>query len=235
MNMNILGWSKRVCAYLLKKRKVVSITILVVIFGLACVIVKRHFGTAVVTTLQVDKVPVFITHSAIVSQGYEDRKFVWIFDNGLAKLEKIELGEQSGNGRERVIKGLKKGDNIILYSSKALRPGMSVKERLLQPGLFGKDGHDYVGKRDYVGASGEEDIHIQIMLGKDIAVTGYKIITEDNQAWAFPYNGNDWIIYPVRKGNVVDLFFEPKTPFIYNLYAVLVQYVDKTTQFELVK
>lgn len=139
------------------------------------------------------------------------------------------------NGRVRVVEGLKRGDKVILYSSKALRIGMPSKEREAQPKLFGKDRYDFVGKGDYVGASGEKDIHIQIILKKDIPVSKYKIITEDNQVWAYPYNGSDWIIYPIRKVNVVDLFFEPKTPFVYNLYAVMVVYKDGSTQFEIVK
>ncbi len=219
----------------LKKLRLIYLIIFVVLIIITLIITKRYFAIAEVTTFSVEKEQPIIPLTSIVNLGQEDRYFVWIIKNNKAESIEIKLGEPTNDGRVKIVDGLRRKDEIILYSSKPLYEGLSVREKRLLAKLFGKDKYDYVGKKDFIGASGEKDIHIQVILKKDIPVSGYKIMTEDNQRWVYPYNSSDWIIYPVRKGNVVDLFFEPKTPFVYNLYAVMVEYEDGSTQFEIVK
>lgn len=217
------------------KWKMFFIPLFIILIAVTLLMIKNNFNMALVTVLSIEDGQVYIPSSTVVNQGFENRSFVWVIKEQFAKLNEIKISEYTDDGMVKVVKGLERGDKLILYSSKALHEGVYVKERNIKPILFGKDKCDFVGKDNYTGASGEKDIHIQLILKKNIDVSGYKIATEDNQKWEYPYNGADWIIYPERKGVVVDLYFEPKTPFVYNLYAVMVEYDDGSTQLEFIK
>lgn len=70
-----------------------------------------------------DEQKILVSERAIGTD--QDRKFVYVIDNGTAAYREIKIGD-SANGRRVVLSGLEEGETVIVEGIVRIRPGMPV-------------------------------------------------------------------------------------------------------------
>ncbi|HSH13390.1 MAG TPA: efflux RND transporter periplasmic adaptor subunit [Desulfurivibrionaceae bacterium] len=68
-------------------------------------------------------------------QRLNGRPGVWLYEEGRLRFAPVKMGGSDLDGRVQILEGLKVGEQVVVYSPRALREGLRVKLVAQQPGV----------------------------------------------------------------------------------------------------